>query len=237
MQILHHLFQVGGSLSGLTHTNQRDPFDDANVYVLQAEEQLLLFDCGNGETLEQIFTNMKYWGLSPEAISTCFITHPHWDHAGAAHLLQKRGVRLIAHAKTADAIQAGDERCCGFLYHKQFIPCEIDETVEDGQIISLGGIDIKAIHLPGHTMGCTAFAVETEGKRLVFSGDVIGTLGYGDFGWDGSIDFDKQSYLESLLKFSRMDFDIMLPGHGLIYFDHPRRRVEECLNQALIQWR
>jgi hypothetical protein len=29
----------------------------------------------------------------------------------------------------------------------------------------------------------------------------------------------------------------MLPGHGLIYFHKPRRRVEEAFNQALIQWR
>lgn len=237
MRILHHLYQVGGSLSGLTHTSRRDLFDDANVYLLQVEEQLLLFDCGNGETLEQIFANIKYWGLSAEAITACFITHPHWDHAGAAHLLQRRGVRLFAHARTAEAMAAGDERCCGYLYHKSFTPCEINETVEDGQVVTIAATAIQAIHLPGHTMGCTAFAVELEGKRLVFSGDVIGTLGYGDFGWDGSIDFDKKNYLQSLLKFSRMDFDIMLPGHGLIYFDHPRIRVEECLNQALIQWR
>jgi len=29
----------------------------------------------------------------------------------------------------------------------------------------------------------------------------------------------------------------MLPGHGLIYFHQPRRRVEEALNEALKQWR
>ena len=69
------------------------------------------------------------------------------------------------------------------------------------------------------------------------SGDVIGTLLDGYFGWNGSIDFDKQKYLKSLKRFSGVDSDIMLPGHGMIYFHKPRRRVEQVFNQALCQWR
>jgi hypothetical protein len=34
-----------------------------------------------------------------------------------------------------------------------------------------------------------------------------------------------------------METDIMLPGHGMIYFHKPRVRVEEALNSALMQWR
>ena len=86
-------------------------------------------------------------------------------------------------------------------------------------------------------MGCTAYLFNHENKRIVVSGDVIGTLNVGDFGWDGSIDFNKQIYIESLRKFAKVDSDIMLPGHGMIYFHEPRRRVESVLNEALMQWR
>ena len=72
---------------------------------------------------------------------------------------------------------------------------------------------------------------------MVFSGDVIGTLLVGDFGWSGSIDFNKSKYIESLKRFARVDTDVMLPGHGMGYFHKPRRRVEEVLNAALMQWR
>ncbi|NOY59566.1 MAG: MBL fold metallo-hydrolase [Calditrichaeota bacterium] len=196
-----------------------------------------MFDCGNGETLEQIFDNMAYWNLDPAQITACFLTHPHWDHAGAAHLLKEQGIKLISHPNTAKAVAAGGERCCGFLYHKTFTPCEVDEIIDNGESLVFENTKIAAIHLPGHTMGCTAYALDWEGQRLVFSGDVIGTLGYGDFGWDGSVDFDKKVYLQSLKKFARMDFDVMLPGHGLVSFYHPKRRVEDSLNAALIQWR
>jgi len=48
---------------------------------------------------------------------------------------------------------------------------------------------------------------------------------------------NREKYLESLKKFSKIDTDIMLPGHSLIYFHKPKRRVEEAWNLALIEWR
>ena len=237
MQILKGLYQVGGDLNGITWAGVDAGFEDGNSYALETRDGIILFDCGCGDTLDQIFGNMAYWGLSPDAIQVCLLTHPHLDHAGGAHALQQRGVQLYAHANTAEAVASGDERCCGYLYHKTFTPCSVDRTLQDGDVIDVLGVAMEVMHLPGHSMGCTAFLYTHEGKRVVMSGDVIGTLNVGHFGWDGSIDFDKQIYLESLKRFARVDSDIMLPGHGTVYFHKPRRRVEQALNEALIQWR
>ena len=68
--------------------------------------------------MDQIFLNMEYWGLDANQIKYCLLTHPHLDHAGGAHFLKKRGVKLIAIGETADAVSKCDERCCGYLYHK-----------------------------------------------------------------------------------------------------------------------
>ncbi len=237
MQLLKGLYQVGGDLNGITWAGVDAGFDDANAYALDTGAGILLFDCGCGDTLDQVYDNLCYWGLNPENIRYCLLTHAHLDHAGAAHLLRQSGVRIVAHAHAADAMAAGDERCCGYLYHKTFVPCETDIRVRDGEVLNLSGASIDVLHFPGHTMGCTAYAFTLDGKRVIVSGDVIGTLNVGYFGWDGSIDFDKAVYMESLKRFSRMDFDVMLSGHGMSYFHQPRRRVEEVLNQALIQWR
>jgi len=237
MQIVKNLFQVGGSLNGITFVTRDASYEDANTYILKTDKGLIMFDCGCGSTLQQIYDNMSYWGLDPCDIKACFITHPHLDHSGAAYLLSKKGVKLYAHKNTADAIAAGDERCCGYLYHKDYTPCQVDVELYDNQVIDILGIEIKVMHLPGHTMGCTAYIFRHENKLFVVSGDIIGTLLDGYFGWSGSIDFNKPVYLESLKRFAKLDSDIMLPGHGMIYFHKPKRRVEEALNQALIQWR
>ena len=237
MQVLKNLYQVGGDLNGVTFDLQGALWNDGNSYILQAPEGLIMFDCGCGDTMDQIFTNMNYWGLSPDDIRYCLLTHPHLDHTGGAHLLKDRGIELIAIQETAEAVAAGDERCCGYLYHKKTVPVKVDRMVKDGDILHLLGIEIEVMHLPGHSMGCTAYSFMHEQKHIVLSGDIIGTLLAGDFGWDGSIDFDKKTYTESLRRFAKIDMDMMLPGHGLIYFHKPRWRIEEALNSALIQWR
>lgn len=237
MQILRKLYQVGGDLNGVTFDGVDAGYQDGNTYVIDTGEGLILFDCGCGDTLDQIFANMAYWGLDPKDIRYCVLTHPHFDHAGGAHLLQARGVALVAHEKTAEAVAAADERCCGYLYHKTFTPCRVDKVVKDGDRLELLGLSMEVMHLPGHSMGCTAFLFDYEGRRVCVSGDVIGTLLAGHFGWSGSFDFDKDVYLQSLIRFARVDTDLMLPGHGMIYFHKPRRRVEEALNNALIEWR
>lgn len=43
--------------------------------------------------------------------------------------------------------------------------------------------------------------------------------------------------LMGLKRFTRLDSDIMFPGHGMTYYYRPRRQVEKALNEALIQWR
>jgi glyoxylase-like metal-dependent hydrolase (beta-lactamase superfamily II) len=237
VQILRGLYQVGGDLNGVTFDGQDAAYRDGNTYILQGEGGLILFDSGCGDTLDQIFNNMRYWNLSPDDIKVCILTHPHFDHAAGAHLLKARGVKLIAHSTTAEAVSVGDERCCGYLYHKTFVPCEVDQTVEDGEVVDVLGFQIEAMHLPGHSMGCTAFLFHHEGKRICVSGDVIGTLLAGHFGWSGSFDFNKEIYLKSLIRFAKVDTDMMLPGHGIIYCYKPRRRVEEAMNIALMEWR
>jgi len=240
MQFLKDFFQVGGSLNCMTNCGDygdNNNYEDCNVYVLKTGEGLVMFDCGNGETLEQIFENMKYWSLDPADIRACMITHPHLDHAGACYRLKQMGFKLYAHENTAQAIAAGDERCCGYLYHKKFVPCAVDAYVSDGDVLNFGGVEMKVMYLPGHTMGCTAFCFQWENKETVVSGDVIGTLSGGDFGWSGSIDFDKAIYLKSLIRFARYQPDLMLPGHGLIHYGNPQSRVETSLNHALKEWR
>ncbi len=237
MQVLKGLYQVGGDLNGITWDGVDAGFNDANTYVLAAPDGLIMFDCGCGDTLDQIAGNMAYWGLSLDNVKACILTHPHFDHAAGAHRLKARGIPLWAHENTADAMRSGDERCCGYLYHKTYTPCEADHVVRDGDRISVLGLDIEVMHLPGHSMGCTAYLFDYEERRIVVSGDVIGTLLAGDFGWSGSIDFNKPVYLESLKRFAKVDIDLMLPGHGMIYFHQPRRRVEQALNSALMEWR
>ena len=236
MQILKNLYQASGDLNGVTFDLKGALWNDGNSYLLDTKNGLIMFDCGCGDTMDQIFKNMEYWDLSPDDIKFCLLTHPHLDHAGGAHLLKQRGVKICAIKETAEAVNVGDDRCAGYLYNKKFQPVDVDILLSAGESVEILGIEIAIGHYPGHSMGCTSYEFIHENKHILVSGDIIGTLLAGDFGWDGSIDFDKKIYLESLRRFAKLEPDIMLPGHGLIYFHKPQWRAEEVLNSALTQW-
>ena len=237
MQIVKGIYQLSGDLMGLTYVDNSDGYGDANSYIIDLGERLIMFDCGSGLTWGQIENNMKKWDLDINKLTHCLLTHPHYDHAGAAHILSERGIKIVAHEKTADAVSTGDFRCCGYLYHQEFKPVKTDIILRDNETITIDNLEIKVLHMPGHTDACTLYLFEWNGEKFGVSGDIIGTLLAGDFGWNGSIDFNKPMYIESLKRFALIDMDIMLPGHGMVYFHKPRKRIEQVLNSALMQWR
>lgn len=99
-------------------------------------------------------------------------THQHADHVSAAKsLAMEAGARYL---------QSGYEN-----YSKEAISTN---QVKDGDIISVGKINLKAIHTPGHTLGSISFLIEDNVNsvdaydkftRLLFTGDTLFTNGVG----------------------------------------------------------
>src|SRR5262249_14193 len=62
---------------------------------------------------------------------------------------------------------------------------------DDGEVFALGGVQVRAIHLPGHTRGHCVLLVEPEG--VLFLGDIdLSGFGpyYGD-AWSDLEDFER----------------------------------------------
>ena len=104
MQILRHLYQVGGDLNGVTWDGVDAGYNDGNTYLLERPEGLILFDCGCCDTLDQIESNMNYWDLKLEDVTHCILTHAHYDPAAAGHMLKKRGIKFISIGETASEL-------------------------------------------------------------------------------------------------------------------------------------
>ncbi len=200
-----------------------------NVFAIDLGEQIILFDCGNGESLDQIDANLRAWDLDPGAIAYCFITHPHFDHSGGASLLQKRGVKLVAHTICAEAIGRGDERVCSYLYHKPYHPCETDLFLRDEDRLKIGDLSIEAIYMPGHAEGSMVYSFSWRERMVSVTGDLVAESG--SLGWSGSIDFNPKAYIRSLKRFVQMKPDIILPGHRRPAFSRGYIWAEQALNR------
>jgi glyoxylase-like metal-dependent hydrolase (beta-lactamase superfamily II) len=105
-------------------------------------------------------------------ITHALVTHPHPDHvAGLAEAAAKLGgVPLVAHPEAAAAIEE-----------------EVAITLDDGEKLSAGGLEIEALLTPGHAAGHLAFLVngtDVFTADVLFKGTVGGTMAPGASGFE-----------------------------------------------------
>ena len=157
-----------------------------NVYVLECPEthEALIVDC----CFEPDSILSAVSGLSVVGILQ---THGHGDHVDALPEVKERlGVRVHAHP--------GDS-----------YPVPIEEELADGDVISFGRREVRALHTPGHTPGGTCFLV---GRHLV-SGDTLFPGGPGNTWGDPAAFAQIIESVETKL-FTLPDDTAVYPGHG-----------------------
>src|SRR4029077_6406340 len=88
------------------------------------------------------------------------VTHHHHDHTGGIEELKHRyRCRVVAPDAEADGIP------------------EVDETVREGDLVRVGGLEARVIETPGHTAGHISYVLASE--KLVFVGDPLFSIGCG----------------------------------------------------------
>jgi glyoxylase-like metal-dependent hydrolase (beta-lactamase superfamily II) len=135
------------------------------------------------------------------------VTHTHGDHSPlAAELAAKTGARLIGIGPPNDG--------------RQDITFRADYVPSDGERLTLGEIELTAVHTPGHASNCVCYWMERE--RLMFTGDhVLEGVSPVILPPDG----DMADYLRSLEKLLAYEVERIAPGHGSL-MDRGRRVIE-----------
>lgn len=93
---------------------------------------------------------------------------------------------------------------------------EPDITVEEGDAISLGSLEFKVMHTPGHTMGSVCYYIESE--RTLFTGDTLFCLTTGRTDLFGGNDDDMYASIKRLYE---------MPGEYTVYPGHNRATTME----------
>ncbi len=135
-------------------------------------------------------------------------THGHVDHiSGNADMKNRTGADIIIHSDDADMLVSTPPMVLRMFRAKPSPPADV--IVQDGDIITIGKIELKVIHTPGHSPG--GMALYTPG--YVFTGDTlfVGGLGRTDLP-GGSWKIMHESIVNKLLTLP--DNTIVLSGHN-----------------------
>ncbi len=179
---------------------------DNNCYILgdQSSKHALIIDAPAEagavlDVLEEEGLTLKY----------VLLTHSHYDHIGALdEICDYTGAEVMIHSFEEDAVN--DPTVNLSLYADAPSPSvKVSKTLVDGDVITVGDIDIKVLYTPGHTVGSVCYY--TDG--ILFSGD---TLFLKDVGRcdlpGGDYKIIKQSIKKQL--YTLPDDTQVYPGHG-----------------------
>jgi glyoxylase-like metal-dependent hydrolase (beta-lactamase superfamily II) len=201
IKITDEIWQVGGS--ALTS------MEDGAIYLINVRGHAALVDAGCGRSLERLFRNIQECGVDPAGIEYLLITHCHFDHTGGARAVrEKTDCQVVAHELDARFLEQGNDRVTAAKWYDASMGClPIDvKLVGEREDLELGGRNIEAIHVPGHSPGSLVYLTVSGGLKVLFGQDVHGPL-------DASLLSDRPAYVRSLNLLLSLEADILCEGH------------------------
>ena len=209
--------------------------------------RFVLFESGPASTLDAVERAVGEIGFGLDELAAVFATHVHLDHSGGAGVLARRtGCDVYAHpAGVAHLIDPGAkllpsaERLYGDMLEPLWgrtegVPSRQLKAVEHGAEVTVGDLEVRAWHTPGHAVHHIAWQVGGD----VVTGDVGGVRFPGAEHVLPPMpppDIDVEAWRASLDLLRGLDpARLLLTHYGA--FDDPGRHLDE-LDARLLCWK
>lgn len=157
------------------------------AFVVEGTSGGVLVECGPASTLPHLELTLSQNGWKLSDFQHVFLTHIHFDHAGAAWALAEKGARIYVHPKGLPHLAQPEKlyNSARMIYGEQMdklwgpmhpIPETQLYAPEHGECIEAAGLEFQAWYTPGHAVHHIAWQV----GDVVFTGDVGGVrMGHG----------------------------------------------------------
>lgn len=149
--------------------------------ALETNDGLILFDTGPESTFGNVRAELEKAGFAAENVRHVFLSHIHFDHAGAAWRFAELGATIYVHPRgaphlidpaklieSATRIYGDDmERLWG-----RFAPIaeQSVRVMQDQDVVQVDALEVRAIATPGHASHHHVYQWEDN----LFGGDIAG---------------------------------------------------------------
>jgi glyoxylase-like metal-dependent hydrolase (beta-lactamase superfamily II) len=177
-----------------------------NCYLTGDSDSSEIIIIDPGFSPDQIIDTIESKGFKPVGI---VLTHGHGDHIGAVEeLIAKYSIPLYVHKFDDELIRGGASSFTKMMFGREII-LNADKYLEEGDIVTVGKMQYKVLHTPGHTPGGICLVCEDA----IFSGDTLfrGSIGRTDFP-GGSYEQIINSIKTKILQYP--DDTKVYPGHN-----------------------
>lgn len=194
--------------------------------VLETKDGLALFDTGPESTFDNVAAELGRIGLMPTDVRHVFLSHIHFDHAGAAWRFAELGATIYVHPRGAPhlidpaKLIVSAERLFGDDMQRLWgriapVPERKVRVLDDGDRVRIPPFEVRAIETPGHASHHHVYVWEDN----LFGGDIAGVrLGNGPpIPPFVPPELHIESWLESLEKIRAVNpAKLYLPHFGLV---------------------
>jgi len=181
-----------------------------NCVLARNQSHCVLIDTGHGSKLSPLdrkshglypgwplLDDLARLGIGPQQIDTVILSHLHWDHSGGATSEVNGSLQptfpsaqyVINRQEWTDATSGQVERSGGYV-PDDFRPLEHSGSLRLVDHLEEVVPGIRVLQTGGHTLGHQAVLVESEGRGLVYLGDIGPTSHHVRKLWCTSYDLD-----------------------------------------------
>jgi len=199
---------------------------DLACFLVVTPQGNILINTGLVDSVPLIRKSIADLGFKLEDVHWLLTTQAHFDHVAAmAEMKRLTGARLLASQADAVLLEDGGKSDFHFGPEYGYTPVKVDERIDDGQKLRLGGVELTAYLHAGHTRGSMSYGltVKERGKeyRVLIANigsinpgvKLLGNKRYPQIADDYARTFERQKALSC---------DIFLSSHASQYGLHKK---------------
>ncbi|MBL8229486.1 MAG: subclass B3 metallo-beta-lactamase [Bryobacterales bacterium] len=142
--------------------------EDLACFLITTGEGHILINTGLAASTPLLRDSFRQLGFRLEDVKILLNMQAHFDHVAAMAEVRKiSGAKVFATEGDAPILEDGGKSDPHFGESSRFAPVKVDRRLKDGDLIKLGGVELKVISTPGHSKGSVSYwmNVREGGKR------------------------------------------------------------------------